>query len=205
MFILVRGSQSSETRPFILKREAPAAQKRPKAPRKVQEVISQVIPEPFIPQPQQLEIVQPEPAITEEKPRGFLNREGQLKRFINSCKASGKHWLWTASAWAGGEPKFSVDGRPLPVKEAAYCLHNALDRIPDGYRPYAQCHKYNCVSKDCLILVPDDTVRRLRKVEEIDLQEILRLRSLGNSDEQIANIIEKFDPGTVRKCIQKHA
>lgn len=151
-----------------------------------------------------LSIPEPEELIEEKpRPRVLLNREGQLKRFIDKLKKSGSHWLWTATKWNGTEPTYSVDGKSMPVTEAAYLLYTGLPFIADGMKPYAKCHKYNCLAKDCLILVPCASRRNAKKVDAFGIEEILRLKGLGKSDEEIARLIEKHSPSAVRKVVSR--
>lgn len=144
-----------------------------------------------------------EPEYLEEapkaKPRAMLSRESLRQRFRKLCRKSHKGAHWHYPNWKGAQsPLFTVDGKAVPVREAAYALFK--EPLAAGFKPIAQCGIYNCVSPDHLHQVPEEIARSLKRPAAETIREIRRLSSLGHSTEQIVQIMcGKVDPHTVYK------
>jgi hypothetical protein len=132
-------------------------------------------------------------------PKALLSISSLRERFRKKCNKVKHHWVWLDKS--APKPTFTVDGKSYPIRRAAYMLYrtenNQPAHIPDGYDVVAICGKHNCVSPQCIEIVPEAIARSKRAVTRADVEEVARLKNLGNSYAQISEIMQKHGPATV--------
>lgn len=132
-------------------------------------------------------------------PRAFLGADALRNRFVAKClKTEDGCWLFEEAAWSNGTPTFSVEGKARTPEEAAWILYRGP--LPKGTYPSRSCERYHCVSPSHLFLAAGGTTKH---TEDHDVNEMERLQGLGNSPEQIANVMKRFPPHYIKKQLRK--